>query len=227
MNQTCSNCGKGVAEKQADRTKKAWGFFLCSKCQTLVEQIGSIGIDGKIPESQEETEQTVEQVEDAVNMNYSNTTEDECTSVVSLPAITECGIVRPAIGAMEAVLAWKEFRALRTAILDKSDFQRIGNDDFIKKSGWRKFATFYNLTDKIVEETQVFTEGMNYYWKIKVECVAPNGRVVEGVGICATTERKFAHIEHDVYTTAHTRAKNRAISDMVAAGEVSAEEVSQ
>ena len=32
-------------------------------------------------------------------------------------------------------------------------------------------------------------------------------------------------MEHDVYATAHTRAKNRAISDLVGGGEVSAEEM--
>ncbi len=60
---------------------------------------------------------------------------------------------------------------------------------------------------------------------MKVVCTAPNGRQTEGVAICTSTEKKFAHPEHDVYTTCHTRAKNRAISDMIAAGEVSAEEM--
>lgn len=146
----------------------------------------------------------------------------------SLPALPPAqgigGIVRPAVSAMEALAAWKEFQALKSMILEKSDLQRIGNRDFIKKSGWRKFATFYNLTDRITEETQV-KNGSGYYWKIKVVCTAPNGRVVEGVGICSSTEKKFSHPEHDIYATAHTRAKNRAISDMIAAGEVSAEEV--
>lgn len=76
----------------------------------------------------------------------------------SLPALPPAqgigGIVRPAVSAMEALAAWKEFQALKSMILERSDLQRIGNRDFVKKSGWRKFATFYNLTDRIVEETQ-------------------------------------------------------------------------
>jgi phage recombination protein Bet len=80
MIQTCSNCGKGVAEKQANRTKEAWGFFLCSKCQALVEQIGSIGVDGKIHDAPEEPEQADEQIEGVVNMNYSDTTEEPVRS---------------------------------------------------------------------------------------------------------------------------------------------------
>ena len=57
------------------------------------------------------------------------------------------------------------------------------------------------------------------------EVRAPNGRINTGVGICDSKERNFAHLEHDVYATAHTRAKSRAISDMVAGGVVSAEEM--
>lgn len=136
------------------------------------------------------------------------------------------GIVRPAVTAQQAIMAWNEFQALKKAVLTPTDFQKIGGHDYMKKSAWRKFATFFNLTDKIVEETQTMhQEGGGWTWKIKVECSAPNGRITEGVGMCSTSERNFAHVEHDTYATAHTRAKNRAISDMIAAGEVSAEEV--
>ena len=136
-------------------------------------------------------------------------------------------IVRPVVSATQAIAAWKEFQDLQKAILEPSDLQRIQGKDFKKKSAWRKFAAFFNLNDKIVEETQTpHQDGQGWTWKIKVICTAPNGRFTEGVGICSTSERTFAHLEHDTYATAHTRAKNRAISDMVAAGEVSAEEVS-
>lgn len=135
------------------------------------------------------------------------------------------GIVRPAVSAAEALAAWKEFQALKHCIIEKSDIQTIQGKPFIKKSGWRKFATFYNLTDKIVEETQIPIEKGGFYWKIKVVCTAPNGRQTEGVGMCSSLEKSGARQLHDVYTTAHTRSKNRAISDMIAAGEVSAEEM--
>lgn len=145
-----------------------------------------------------------------------------------LPAITEIGIVRPAVTARQALAAWNEFQELKKYIIVSSDIQLINNKNHIKKSGWRKFATFYNLTDKIVEETRSEREDLGkgaFQWKIKVLCTAPNGRQVEGVAICTSVEKKFAHPEHDVYTTCHTRSKNRAISDMIAAGEVSAEEM--
>jgi hypothetical protein len=46
-----------------------------------------------------------------------------------------------------------------------------------------------------------------------------------GIGTCSTTERKFSKPEHDILAIAHTRAKNRAISDLIGLGEVSAEEL--
>lgn len=134
-------------------------------------------------------------------------------------------IVRPAISAVQAKQAWQEYLNMRKVILDRKDFQNIQGKDFIKKSGWRKFATFYNLTDTIVQEDRIESGDGSFIWKIKVLCTAPNGRVTEGVAICSSREKSGARIEHDVYSTAHTRAKNRAISDMIAAGEVSAEEM--
>jgi len=157
-------------------------------------------------------------------------------SVSNIPAVSKpvqeltpilTGVVRPAVSASEALAVWNEFQELQKAILVPSDFQKINGKDFKKKSAWRKFAAFFNLNDKIVEELQTLhNDGSGWTWKIKVICTAPNGRSTEGVGMCSTSERNFSHVEHDTYTTAHTRAKNRAISDMIAAGEVSAEEVS-
>ena len=47
----------------------------------------------------------------------------------------------------------------------------------------------------------------------------------DAVGSCASNERRFAHIDHDVRAIAHTRSKNRAVADLVGGGEVSAEEI--
>jgi hypothetical protein len=148
------------------------------------------------------------------------------TEAVNLPApIGVGGIVRPAVTAQEALAAWREFQELKKYIIERSDIQVIQGKNYVKKSGWRKFATFYNLTDRIVEETREDLGNNAFSWKMKVICTAPNGRQTEGVAICTSGEKKFSHPEHDVYTTCHTRAKNRAISDMIAAGEVSAEEM--
>ena len=185
---------------------------------------------GMMPRDNEQ-ESTPEQPDDV--QKEVKTAPDESTTPIDTPAgalvplSTTSDIVRPAVSAQQAIAAWNEFQDLKRAILQPSDVKKIQGKDFMVKSAWRKFATFFNLNDKIVEETQTpHQDGQGWTWKIKVICTAPNGRFTEGVGICSTSERTFAHLEHDTYATAHTRAKNRAISDMVAAGEVSAEEVS-
>jgi len=59
-----------------------------------------------------------------------------------------------------------------------------------------------------------------------VRAIAPNGRTTTAVGLCSMGEknRRFTRQDHDISTTAYTRAANRAISDMIGAGEISAEE---
>ena len=51
------------------------------------------------------------------------------------------------------------------------------------------------------------------------------GRTAENLGAVSSDERGFARSWHDPLATAATRAINRAISDMIAGGEVSAEEL--
>jgi len=139
--------------------------------------------------------------------------------------ITPFSTVRPLVTPQEAVEQWQQFEDLKNALLNNSDYQEIRDKRYIKKSGFRKIAVYFGLSDRIIEEEKVTREDDSFYWRIKVQVEAPNGRTSVGVGICDSKEKRFAHLEHDVYSTTHTRAKNRAISDMVAGGVVSADEV--
>ena len=180
-----------------------------------------VGVEGV-----KNTPETIDQLFDNVVDEEPTNEVPKTTGLVHIPP-NVVSVVRPMVSAQEALAVWNEFQTLKKAILEPSDFQRIGQKDYMKKSAWRKFANCFNLNDKIIEETQIpHADGVGWTWKLKVLCTAPNGRTCEGVGVCSTSERNFSHLEHDTYATAHTRAKNRAISDMVAAGEVSAEEVS-
>lgn len=147
-------------------------------------------------------------------------TENESTEIVPLEP------VQPLMSPEAAAQAWNVFLELKKRLLSSSDYQRIGDTKFIRKSGFRKLSVVFNLSDEIVEQEKVEREDRSFYWRIVTITTAPNGRTSTGVGICDSNERNFAHLEHDVYSTAHTRAKNRAISDMVAGGVVSAEEMS-
>lgn len=135
------------------------------------------------------------------------------------------------------------------ALLTPEDYQAIAGKDFKKKSAWRKLATAFRISDEVIDEKLEFDEtGQIVSARYRVKATLPNGRSTEGVGVCtiydkiryhpsakydADTETpsnfilrgRFSNAEHDVPSTAHTRAKNRAISDLIGAGDVSAEEM--
>jgi hypothetical protein len=185
------------------------------------------GGNKKEPEKEYEVEKRTEKETEITPAETMESEQYPCKQVSTIEPVQQgMGIVRPAVSTQAAIAAWKEYQELKKAILDKSDLQNIQGKDHVKKSGWRKFATFYNLTDNILEEKRI-DYGSYFVWKVRVQCVAPNGRIVEGNAMCSSEEKSGARIEHDTYSTAHTRAKNRAISDMIGAGEVSAEEMQQ
>ena len=136
----------------------------------------------------------------------------------------------------------QNYQDLVKALLDKSDYQQINGVPKKKKSAWRKLATAFNISDDIVEKEIIREEDHQIIsaWFV-VKATLPNGRYGIGVGDCSIFDKinkkdtempsnfelrkRFNNAEHDVLTTAHTRAKSRAISDLVGGGEVSAEEL--
>lgn len=121
-----------------------------------------------------------------------------------------------------------------------------------KRSAWDKLAKFYGIstpiesvalcaTAEIVEVGDFIVEKLlGDSFKIFVyqdkatlsvrkvsvllRVVSPNGRTILGDGACATAERGFTHADHDVFSTAFTRAFNRGVSRCIGTGEVSSEE---
>lgn len=142
------------------------------------------------------------------------------------------GIIRPLVTPEEAKAAWRAYQDLCKAILAPEDMIKIvsfngkkSTTKFFKtKSAWRKLSTAFNLSTEIIKEERVDYETY-FVVKIIARTTAPNGRSMDGTGSCASNERKFSHLEHDVRAQAETRAKNRSIADMIGGGEVSAEEV--
>ncbi|MGI0090646.1 MAG: hypothetical protein ACREBS_02955 [Nitrososphaerales archaeon] len=139
---------------------------------------------------------------------------------------TELEIVKPIVKTKDAVNDMRAFEELKANLLSASDYQAISGRNFIKKSGWRKLALVFNISDQIIESSKaVRDEDGSFVWSFKVRASAPNGRFTEAVASCDSRERRFSHVEHDTFATAHTRAKSRAISDLIGAGEISAEEM--
>lgn len=111
---------------------------------------------------------------------------------------------------------------------------------YINKKGWRLIALAAGLSLEVLGQPQrVEAEddrGRYYTWIFHVRATAPNGRFAEAWGACSSRDPFFAikdgnmreaHEvdEANIIHTAQTCAYNRAISDLVGGGEVSAEEI--
>jgi len=141
-------------------------------------------------------------------------------------AIVPSGLVELVAEPEKILLHFKKFQEFKKKVLGKEDIVAINQKPYIKRSGWQKIALAFNISTKIVKEERQDVEGGKYFvYRLWVEAKAPNGRTTIGDGACASNERQFAHLEHDVYATAHTRAECRAISNIVGSGEVSYEEL--
>jgi len=151
-----------------------------------------------------------------------------------------------------ALQQWADYQRLTRELLDDSDYQSIGKKRFKKKSAWRKYARAFNITDRVTyEHVERDATGHPIWARLRVEARATNGRTAEADHECHVRERCCSqpcskrswkdhycctadcdarkHWSHpgDLPATALTRAKNRAISDLIGAGEVSAEEMTE
>lgn len=130
------------------------------------------------------------------------------------------------------------FRELCESILGSEDVIGIPGQPggFVKRSGWSKLATFYSVTTTILHQEVERgdwrdVEDVPVRARAVVRAASVKGRHADGDGACAITEPRFKHsngrqkIEHDLPATAVTRATNRAISNLIGFGSVSAEEV--
>lgn len=174
-------------------------------------------------------------------------------NVASLVPIdpNEAALIRPAAPVGTIVEIFEQYQELIKKLLDKSDYQQIGNRTFPKKSAWRKLSAALGVSFEITDrQIHLDDDGMILRADFVVRAIAPRGRFAEGWGACSRYERccnsgcnkrhehcpaaldslcpgipHFSHAEHDIPATAETRAKNRAASDLFGMGEVSAEEV--
>ena len=173
-------------------------------------------------------------------------------SDAGLPVVVEQPL--PIVMAEDAKKAMEAYQRLCAAVLipwekrivkdgvvkQESDYQRIrarvrdpetGKDepvlrDFPKKSAWRKLGRFYSVSTEILEKERVERDDDSFVWHYTVKAIAPNGQFTSGEGSCDSREvHGDRRREHDTKATAHTRAKNRAISDLIGFGQVSAEEI--
>ena len=128
--------------------------------------------------------------------------------------------------------AMTKYHELTNAMLKPDDWQVIPSGRFVKRSGFQKIASGYGVSTEIVSEQMDRDEnGQPIRAHAVVRATHPLGRYAEGSGRCSIDESRFksaggrAKAENDISGTAATRATNRAISNLVGFGQVSAEEV--
>lgn len=143
------------------------------------------------------------------------------------------GIITPVTDVKKAVEAWSLFNELKEKLLTDEDYYIIRGTGKIRRvptrTGWRKLGLFFGVSTEIVEEKRWERSGV-FGYDFMVRAIAPNGQMMVGVGSCDSFELgkaggKLLVSEHNVRAKAHTRAVNRAISDLIGGGELSAEEI--
>lgn len=142
----------------------------------------------------------------------------------------------------ESIKQWEAYQRLcgKDGILDESDFQKIKvkqknekgeyevvEKEFKKKSAWQKLGRAFNVNTNIVTHEFIRTKtgriNEAYYC---VKATLPNGRSVESDALCSRSEKGKSKVsDHTIMSTAKTRATNRAIAELIGAGEVSSDEM--
>ncbi|MCA1701456.1 MAG: hypothetical protein LC790_22185, partial [Actinobacteria bacterium] len=158
-------------------------------------------------------------------------------ALVPAPTRRASGTLMP-LPADQVVEGMRAYQRLLRDLLEPSDWQTDGKHGnalekpFLKKSGWRKIARAFNLSfERVHSQVERESDGSAVRAEVWIRAVAPNGQYGDGDGYCSADEGRFKSwkgrqkLENDLRATATTRAKNRAIADLVGMGEVSAEEI--
>lgn len=168
------------------------------------------------------------------------------TAAMTLAPIDPPAQPLPTFTGPEMAKALRAYRELQKA-LDQGlpdALVLIEGKAFRTKSYWKAVATAFNLTVELVREERVvhgsFADGReNFGYLVTYAARTPAGRLAIGDGACFAVDKaktryqatdKWKELprgasEHNVRSHAHTRASNRAISNLVAFGEVSFEEI--
>jgi len=154
---------------------------------------------------------------------------EESREVVHRPRRNE--VLKP-LNVAEQRAAMDTYQRGLREILDSSDWQPADGKQFVKKSGWRKIAAWFDLSIELIRDSvDRDAEGNVSRACVWARAIAASGRFVDGDGYCDGTESRFQKprgrqkLENDLRGTATTRAVNRAISNLVGMSAVSAEEL--
>lgn len=200
-------------------------------------------------------EEEDEQDDDVVDVDGEVTETETKTEDQLPTADDTNSVVKPVEDIDAVVEAYDKFEEVKDKLLSNADLTKIGDGVHVNKSGWRKIATAFNLSTQSLEKIKTVEDGVvRYEVKARAVapngktseatgmCGSNESNFMEAgapdEGEPADHEDYFkidgkwrrlkdpkAVDEHSIMATAETRAINRAISDLVGGGEVSAEEL--
>lgn len=128
---------------------------------------------------------------------------------------------------VKALNAYRELQAALDQEMPEAIVEVHGRK-FRKKIYWRTIARAFNLSVGEVRgsEELLTASGGDWGYKVTYRAVGKSGVYADGDGACMASE-KFGSGDtvHNVRSHAHTRAFNRATSNLCGFGEVSADEV--
>ena len=124
----------------------------------------------------------------------------------------------------EAVEAYRHLQHDLDKAMPEAIIQITGRP-FRRKPYWRAVRAAFMLTVECVKEERLILDE-DHGWTVTYRATAPNGASADGDGCCMASEKSGKQgTEHNIRSHAHTRGMNRAISNLVGFGEVSAEEM--
>ena len=146
--------------------------------------------------------------------------------------LVSTSIIRPLVNPQEAVEAFNQYQQLKQALRGQGDFGEFtdgkGNKKEAPTKQWRsKLTRFFGITCELISEQREDLPDGSFVIKARYRAIAPNGMSMEGDGACWSETKKGGKgdLYHNTISHAHTRAKNRAVLELVGFGEVSAEEI--
>lgn len=145
------------------------------------------------------------------------------------------GMIMPAGTVDQALEAFNQYQELKKKLGNNEDFQAIKTKEGVKyhpkKSFVRKVQRFFNVSCEIIQDEPLTDPktGRIIAWLAKARAVhLATGAYQEADGSCGLDEKAAKQQTiHNIRAHAITRAKNRAILDLVGFGEVSAEELNE
>lgn len=138
------------------------------------------------------------------------------------------GMITPAGSIEDTIKQFQLYQELKKRLATKEDFQPIKGKQHPKKSFVRKVQRFFNLSCELLRDEPLRDEnGEIIAWVATARAIhVPTGAFQDADGSCSFDEKvKEQRTIHNIRAHAITRAKNRAILDLVGFGDVSAEEI--